>query len=264
MLLYKYVTTSLQSIRYEPTVFFYLLLSYLKTTPQQIITSYTEHELLDLFKDGKSLIRVGDGEAMLLMGRSIHYQKFTPELRSLLKKIITTYTDSNPYILAIPLFALTETEKVLQTRGRARIWRLFRVVFPLLFPCAKYADAVMFYRHGPFERLITPIINQRHVIVVTNKNNCTDSLLSTLSKSASLVNTVITPNHDAYEKIPDILSHINVLVAKHTNLTPIVLVAAGPAGKIITHDLAQTGVQCLDIGHGIEIIGKDKDYAERL
>jgi beta-lactamase superfamily II metal-dependent hydrolase len=65
---------------------------------------------------------------------------------------------------------------------------------------------------------------------------------------------------DVYDKIK-----AEVLAAMHKHqLKPIILLAAGPATKILAHELSQTGIQCLDIGQGIRVIAHSEDRSDRI
>lgn len=258
------ITGACGFIYYEPTIF----LSYLKhfltnTYPESPnLLKLSTEELCSELSNGKSLIRVGDGESMLLTGRSIHFQTFSAHLRNKLKEIIVSYSESSSYILSVPHFALEEDTESLKSRGRLRIWRLFRILFKKIFPKhVKYADAVVFYHKSTFD-IIVDCLSSSSLIFVSNERNLTKDLKKYLFNKSIIHTCIISPDSDAYAHYDELTSEINKALIKNPN--SIIITAAGPAGKIICYDFTNKGTQCIDLGHGIEIIGKDNDYTSRL
>ena len=50
-------------------------------------TIYSSIDTTECLLSGKSLIRFGDGEFGIYRGKSIHYQRWTPELKQVFEKI---------------------------------------------------------------------------------------------------------------------------------------------------------------------------------
>ncbi|MCB9810527.1 MAG: DUF1792 domain-containing protein [Candidatus Nomurabacteria bacterium] len=257
----KLITTIVNGIRYEPVAFFHYCLSFLIYPHSVDFHKKTPTELKDDLKKGKSLIRVGDGEAMLLMGRSIHFQTFDNKLRSDLKQIVTEYNPDSNYVLAVPHFALTEPFPSLKKRSRNKIWRLFRVLFKRLFNNqSAYADAVMFYHKGVFESTILPIISDKKVLVLA-MDSVQKPLTKYFNKHSIDFSFVPVPISNAFFSVTYLMEQVKNL-AKNKNAT--VLIAAGPAGKVLAYRVLEHNIQCIDIGHGIEILGQEEDYSSRL
>jgi len=262
----KKIKIAFTTLLNDPTIFLYFCLSFIYNVKIPPLLTLSSNDLISELKKGKSLIRVGDGEAMLCMGRSIHYQSFTDSLQLEIKTIITTYTQNSPYILAVPYFAIQNSVAELKEKKRFRIWRLFRVFFKIRFNHdVTYADAVMFYHQNAFTDLLSSHLKNKQVIVVTKSDNLTQELRNTLSLfSSHAVKYVTAPDTNTYEKLSQILTTIDTLRDNTLPEKLVILVAAGPAAKSITWHYAKLGIQTLDIGHGIEIIGKKNDYSDRL
>jgi hypothetical protein len=225
------------------------------------VNKISESDLLKKIEAGTSLIRIGDGEAMLMTGRSIHFQKYQSKIKTTLNKIVTLYSANSPYVLAIPHFAIEETEHELNIRGRKRIWRLFRILFKDFPKDVSYYDAVTFYHSGKFEKLLNAIPKDKEIILVTSAKNITVELQNFFKEHERQYQYLTTPEKDTFTEYKAIKSE---LITKTTKPVTI-LTACGPAGKILAYELSvENNIQCIDIGHGIEIIGKNADYSNRL
>lgn len=253
------------SLKYEPRVFFHFCLSFILGLPKyENLVTLDSATLKNRLLAGHSIIRLGDGEAMLLTGRSIHYQKFSPELRRQLLTIIENYHKDSKYILAIPLFALTESAKSLNSRKRLRIWRLFRNLFKIKFSSKlPYADAVMFYHKGTFEEYILPAVLGKNIILLTKAENYNTSLQNYFKDNDLEVDFIPTPSQDTFTEIAEISKRVKSALVASTRPS-VLLIASGPAAKALAYQFTEDGIQCIDLGHGIEIISQKDDYASRL
>jgi hypothetical protein len=257
--------TIISSLRFEPAVFIRYCLGFIIETPAQSVLSIPTDTLATQLQTGKSLIRIGDGEAMLLMGRSIHYQIFNPKLRASLHEIITSYSASSSYILAIPIFAITEPAITLRARGRLRIWRLFRAMYVRKFDMTQaYADAVIFYQRDNFSKTVEPLLRNHHVIVVSKEENLTSELQSYMNKTAHSWQFITAPARNAYNDSISIQKSIDQAINKKLDSKTLLLFAAGPASKALALHYIKDAIQCIDIGHGLEILGRNDDYSDRL
>jgi len=246
-------------------VFLLYLLSFVSGSRSSIIKTIDENRLKELVKSGQSLIRLGDGEAMLMMGRDIHYQSSSNELTKKLRQIVSSYNGDTAYCLGIPTDQVESSQDKLKAQDRLRIWRLFRVFFKHRFHTKEgYYSAVLFYHHGVFEKIITPSLQNKNLICVSRQGVLDETLLSYLRKFTTNVDSVVVPDKESYSVIDETKKQISEKIKQHPELTPIILLAAGPASKIIAYDFTKLGIQALDIGLGMEIIGRDLDYSNRI
>lgn len=240
----------------------YRLLS-LNSSPYPSLLTITSEKLSDDILNGKSLIRFGDGEAMLMVGSDIHFQKYEKILQEDLNKIVTTYCEESRYILALPIFALTESIESLDKRGRLKIWRLFKIVFLHLFPKnVPFADAMFFYHLQTFEKFVVPVLNNRLVLILTNQDNDRPELRATLTQKNVLYEFIYTKKSNSFDDIDSLIETIHQKKKSNPNL--IILTSMGPGGKSLAYRLTEEHIQCIDIGHGLEIIGQKADYSNRI
>lgn len=260
-MLYSIIT----SVRYEPKVFFNYCISFLLGTKKQTVNTVSQEKLAESLRAGKSFIRIGDGEAMLIMGRSIHYQTFHSKIRDCLKKIINNYQPGSKYILAIPVFAITETSLSLKARGRLRIWRLFRSLYKVHFDkTLSYADAVIFYHHETFAKTVTPLFEKKHVVIISKEENKTPELKRYMDNNSHSWEYISAPPCNAFNDQALICSKIDQALLSKPEIKTILLFATGPASKTLSLHYIERNIQCIDTGHGLEIIGKADDYSNRL
>jgi hypothetical protein len=249
----------------EPKILGLFLCSFITGTKPNTVHAVSEEALLEAVGNGRSIIRLGDGETMILMGRDIHFQPYSPELRSGLDEIITNYTDQAPYIIGSPIDQLAAADNELKTIGRMRIWRLFRIYFQHKFPqTTKYCSLVLFYHQNTFEKKIASALADRHVICVGNKKVLDQKLRAYFSSNFPQATFVTAPSYDAFKEEQRICKEIDLTLAEHPDIRPVILMAIGPASKVIAYKYAMQGVQALDIGHGMEIIAQEKDYSNRI
>ena len=253
------------SLQYQPIVFIHFCISFLFGTREHTVNLISSTDLADHLKSGESLIRIGDGEAMLIMGRSIHYQTFHPEIRNALKKIIGEYRATSPYILAIPTFAITESAADLKSRGRLRIWRLFRTLFKMMFDATQdYADAVIFYHHDNFSKTVAPLLQAKHVVIVSKTENNTPELQQYMNNYSRSWEYISVPAANAYQDYYSICKLVDKAINSKPGIEKLLLFAAGPTSKVLSLHYIEHKIQCVDIGHGLEILGRTNDYTNRL
>lgn len=249
---------------YDFRVWVQYLLSFALGTKSVSVKIINEGELLTALQSGKSIIRIGDGEAMLMTGRDIHYQKTSWQLRTVLRSILDRYSSSSPYILSLPVDGLTASAEELRTKGRLRIWRLFRSFASLRINReVPYADAHSFYYQEFITKHLPTLLKDRNLICLTKSATYDNTLAEYLKTNTKSVHFIPTPERDAYFKIEELQKAIDAALLLQTG-SPLLLLAAGPASKALAYMYGSQGVQCIDIGHGIEIVGRDTDYANKV
>lgn len=227
-----------------------------KPTP---LPFYQWQNLASSLNAGKSLIRFSDDEAALIAGRNIATQTFNKNLRQELFTILKNYNNSSPYILATPAYAITDDFKTLKQKKVHGLWRTLRIVFKLYAPRdVLYTDSDIFFYHNTFNELIKPLLNGRHVIVVTKEGNLIPEFMGSL-EGAAIIDTITTPAKNSYASEAIIKSEIEKKLFGVLE-KPLIIFSCGAAAKTLTHHFANKGIQALDIGGGIEIIGKNQNH----
>ena len=169
-------------ILYSPKTLYIFLISPLIKTNFPKINWLSQTELINKIKKGESVIRLGDGEIMLITGRDIHFQKSSKSLSHELKEIVTSYNKNSKYILCLPTEALTFNEAELKKIDRLRIWRLFRAYFrDKIKNNLSYGDAHIFYRKE-FLNNLTPLFKNRYVISVSHQGTIDQNFKKIMDK----------------------------------------------------------------------------------
>lgn len=207
----------------------------------------------------KSYIRFGDGEVALMKMIDIHFQKADKQLALELKKIITEYSDSSVYIVAVPTLYINQSNTALKKIHLFRCWLPFKIAFRQYFPKSmQYADAHMFYKKNSFEKVIAPIIKSKYIVICTNKESIT-SQKQNVEKYLPVEAWIESASTNSYDQIDDmykkVISEIEKAKQKEFSVYDIViLLSAGPMAKVLAYRISQIGVQCIDVGHGFETL----------
>jgi len=257
-LLWMYTTT--KRYLFKDTKYFFLsIYRYLQNNYHNNCKFYTERELTDLIKAGKSILRIGDGEIGLLHFCNAVYQIYSDAIRNDFLKIIKNYNNNSPYVLGITEFVNytnTELKNFVNIEGkkinRFPVWRQLKITYEMIFnKNIKYFDALAFYKPGGFERLIMPCIQTKKVIIVTNKGNQEIIEASPLSRGDYFYITCADEN--SYEDRLKIQQDIIDLIHKSgLPKNDFVVLFAGGLAKTFIYDMANMGYQILDIGWGMK------------
>lgn len=251
-------------ICYDPKVFIYFLYHLIASTKPTPVTELSTTDVIQAIRDGKSFIRFGDGEAMILTGRDVYFQPTNPALARAFSEIIKNYQTASKYIIGAPTNKIPLSELEL-TPVERRVWRLYRTLFPLRFPLdVKYAPLTFFYVGGRFKELIEPIIKLRHVICVSNAKVLDEAFRDYATTIFTKATFIETPAYNSFVNQAEILQAIDEAIAKEAELSPIILFAAGPASKAWAYHYTNQGVQCLDIGHGMQLIAHNEDRSDQI
>lgn len=222
---------------------------------------YKDEDTISLIRQGKSLVRIGDGEVGLLHGGHVSYQEYNKDLAKSIDKIVSEYKDTEKFLLAVPQFVNFSNKDLKKTKGGIRCWLPLKIEFRRRFSKTKaYADAHLFYRKSNVQELID-YLKTRTLIVVTTKRNI-EKL-----KSLSLFNRdtvfLISPEPNPFSEYKNIFRSIqSVLPSEHSQVT--LLLSAGPLSKVLAYDFLNKDVQCIDIGIGIEVLCSKTGYEETI
>lgn len=228
------------------------------------IQIYTEEETRAVLQEGKSLIRFGDGEINLLLGLRNHYHEYSPRLRSLLLDIVRGYGSDSPYILAVPQ-AITVPNRALRKIQRFNVWLPFKTMFILLFPRRMpYVDAHCFYYDGYAERVLGAAFRDAAIVLITNA--------ATIEKQRTNpripwkdIRYVTIPEANLLGAYASTLKAIDAVCSEFTGTArPVLLFAAGPAGKFLIKEYSSLGYQCIDIGRGAEAMFTSESIEELI
>lgn len=220
-----------------------------------IYNSLNSQESIELLlRDRKSLIRFGNGESEIMAGFDMGTQRYHKDLRNSLIKILKEYSQDSRYFVALPNWNLTVDVKTLKERKNYSIWRYMRY-FLWRFNIHKkskmpYLEANMFrieekeLSDDRIEKLWMPYKN---LLLVHNSEEYFNWFSNKYpSKNMFFIKI---PDRDFFfvlkEKQREILEVLNNISKEDS----VILVSAGPGGKVLCYNLSQMGFLCYDMGN---------------
>ena len=205
-----------------------------------------------IIENQSSIIRFGDGEMDLMLGRSIPYQVYDENLASQLKEIISLQSDEKLVIGLPNVFA----DRSNFTPAAEAFWKghlehhlkdyveLARADwYGTTFVSRPYIDYVDKSRSfSQFEKLKQIWKNEDILIVegVTSRSGVGNDLFD----GANSIKRIICPSHNAYSRIEEIQEAVLQYVENR-----LILCMLGPTAKILSYNLFKKGYRVLDIGH---------------
>lgn len=217
------------------------------------IRFFSQQELVDNLKRGKSLIRFGDGEINFFIGLGNPYQKYDPKIEQMLQEIVSNYKTQSEYMMAVSQ-PISVPNWELKTIGRHRVWQPFKIMFTFLFSKnVGYADTHQFYYDNFFEFIIAPIFTNKQVIVVTRRETIEKQKHNPLLPWKNII-WVEAPAGDAIANYDKLKASV-VMSAKSLEIeNTVIFFAVGPAGKYLMYELSKEHWQCIDIGKKVELM----------
>lgn len=198
-----------------------------------------------------SLIRLGDGELNCLNGLDVHYQAADNALKQELKQVIDYYIKNSQtceYLLCMPNEFL-KCSGITLARKRVWVssWARFRYVFKKYFDLKiRYGDAFVFAK-GYNDQYKKIWMKADNIIFVHNNEKFAKKFKEEYKK---VVCYIEIPERDCYSNIDFIVERIKYEISVRKNEgSTMVLISAGPCGKVIVFRLKNVGVQVIDTGH---------------
>ena len=217
-----------------------------------IIVKDIDQTLDYIIENQSSIIRFGDGEMDLMLGKSIPYQVYDENLASQLKEIISLQSDEKLVIGLPNVFA----DRSNFTPAAEAFWKghlehhlkdyveLARADwYGTTFVSRPYIDYVdKSQSFSQFEKLKQIWKNEDILIVegVTSRSGVGNDLFD----GANSIKRIICPSHNAYACIEE----IQEAVLQYTE-NRLILCMLGPTAKILSYNLFKKGYRVLDIGH---------------
>lgn len=213
----------------------------------------SDAELVEELKNGKSLLRLGDGEIYMMNFGSIpQYEPYNKNLRQYFFEIIKNYKSSSPYIVGIPTFVNTSNAE-LRKIGKLNVWLPLKILYRFVFPHnVKYFDAHLFYREGGFERSLNLILKNYKVIIITRAFNIQLMMDAGIEEKLD-VSFIETPGRESFRLVSKIIKEVTSRIEVNKGNYRVIL-ATGPASKVLVYELSKLGIVSYDIGRGIEAV----------
>ena len=206
-----------------------------------------------IVNERKSLIRFGDGEFEIMAGKNRPvFQKFDEKLSNRMRQVITTKDDRILLAIANNYGNLDEyTEEVADGIREYMTEEVRKFHYSVLDFDKVYYDAYMFKCYYPYRdkdstlervQLVKQIWNKRNVVIVEGEET-RSGVGNDLFDNTNSLKRILCPTQDAFSQYEEILK--KAIKIDKNNL---VLIALGPAGKVLAYDLVQVGYQVVDVG----------------
>lgn len=213
-------------------------------------------DTVEKIQKGKSLIRLGDGEFGMYLGKDIHYQTWSASLLEDFQKIQKDYEEdpeSCPYLLAVPKrFMQCSGFFLAQKWVYVSCWAQSRYLFQKKFrrENISYGDAFLFEKKNSdiYRNLWQGPLSPEHIIFVHNHEKYAENFATTYGKSVAFVPI---PKKNAYAKLDEIYQNVLAALPQQgeEQKKAQVVISAGPAGKVLVYRLSRLGIHCVDAGH---------------
>ncbi len=226
---------------------------------------YSDEEFVEQMKQGKSFIRLNDGEFHLMNGGSLAYQPYTQGIEDGFRSIVREYSHSSPYVLGLPKTCMNKTNEEQKKEGKLYVWLPAKTMFKLFFPKhIKYGDGHAFYMDGFFTKNLEPILLDKHLIVVTNKQSI-EAFKSNKAIPFKKVSFVETPSWESYSKYDEIVAQTHDAIKEAGNDNEVsIIFSTGPASKLLVYEFSKLGYPSYDIGKGFEVLYTGDSIEDRI
>ena len=220
----------------------------------QIEVKNNQDTLDYIISNNSSVVRFGDGETLIMCGKSIDYQDYSKELATKLREIIDL-PSSEKLVVCIP----DVFHDLNRFRLPAKIWwkdhlHNYKDFYLSLdnehwygscFISRPYIDwkkTPQIRRGGNFEKLKRLWKNEDILIVEGSQSR--SGVGNDLFEGAKTVQRIICPPQNAFSEYEAIKS----CVIKNAP-GKLVLIMLGPTAKVLAYELAMEGFRAIDLGH---------------
>lgn len=194
-----------------------------------------------------SIARFGDGEYLLMSGKSIDFQKYSRQIQ---KKLLEVMNSNCPNcLIGIIEYKLTGMTPYTRDFWFENIYRIIKLFKRNTFYNARISWELSHERINKLKK----IWEGKDIIFVTGKDSEFNVNHELFNNKNSAQNVYGLPNNAFFEY--DSLSKAIIDVAKSIS-NPIVILSLGPTASILAYDLATKGIRSLDLGHITNIYDK--------
>lgn len=216
---------------------------------------YSAETTVEVLLNGKSLIRFGDGEFGIYRGKDIHYQKWSPELKTYFNRIKEEYESGNEYcrfLLAVPKrFMSINGVELAKKRVYVSSWAESRYDFKKNYRHdIPYGDSFLFEKNNReiYAKLWNSEKCPANVVFVHNSEKYAKQFADTYGKNTVFVQC---PGKNAFAMVDELEREIESAIQENGWAPGKVMltISAGPAGKVLVYRLSKKGYWCIDAGH---------------
>lgn len=199
-----------------------------------------------------SVARFGDGEIDLMTGHSIPYQDYDPELADRLKAILETPSSSNLLVCLSDVFQGLDRYNDyarLFWEGHFEHYQDFYQQlkrsdwYGSTFLSRPYIDLVDKGQSRQYFEALKSLWRGRDILIVEGETT-RSGVGNDLYDEAHSIARIIGPSKNAYRYYDYLLEAISEEAEDR-----LVILSLGPTAKLLAADLAERGIQALDLGH---------------
>ncbi|MBR2744799.1 MAG: SP_1767 family glycosyltransferase [Clostridia bacterium] len=226
------------------------LLKEMKESPIKILS--VEESLDKIITQKKSLCRFGDGELDIILGKSLGFQRSTPEIAKRLEDVLTAKQDF--CFVGVPdainnFDNITEESKEFWVDNMARVRSVW----------LKYLDSEKEYLTANLTRLyirykdksqceknftkLKSIWKNRDIVICEGAQTRV-GVGNDILEGAKSVKRIICPAENSFDKYDKIIETMKQFDKNH-----LFLIALGPTATLLAFEMAKCGYQALDVGH---------------
>lgn len=204
-------------------------------------------------KQGHSIVRFGDGEFMLMNGKSINfYQECDAVLKDRLIEVFNSQNDNLLVCLPEPMSGITAYRHQSQVHWTYHLLTdedTYRSVIKRdrVYGNSFVSRPYMIYRDKKQSEKwfaeIKDLFKDKDIVIIEGEYSRT-GVGNDLFAGARTVKRILCPGHNAFNRYDQILEE-----ALKVDRDALILVAIGPAGKVLAKDMVSHGYCVYDMGH---------------
>lgn len=217
------------------------------------VNFYKDEQVANLLQKGYSLIRLGDGEANIILDLRNIYHNYDVKLKKMLLSIIKGYHKDSGYILAVPKF-IKFSNKELRSIGKLNVWLPFKIIFLRFFQKnIPYLDSHSFYYDSYFKNVVLPVFKDKKIFFITN-NQTINKQKNNPDFLKDNVFFIVAPDRDALNYYGELKKEIDLKLFNFSPQEVVLLFAVGPVGKYLIWEYTLRRYQGIDIGKFAEVM----------
>ena len=224
---------------------------YIFKRPPKVINSLDS--LKKLNNEKLSISRYGDGEFLVMSGKSIKFQEYDPLLATRLKEIL--FSQEKGFYPCIPsIYKFNETRCL--KYNEEVFWLNEILYYNKTYLNKEYKDRIYLdaclsrpyirYKNSKISKElfneIKNIWDKKDILIVEGKLSRL-GVGNDLFKNAKSIKRILCPNKNAFNVYDKILNETS------KNKDKLVLIALGPTATVLAYDLYKLNIRAIDLGH---------------
>lgn len=244
----------MNSITRKLRMSFLIIREFIDRGNNKVVVNNTMKTLKRILDDQLSVARFGDAEFNLIMGKDLKYQKYSPDISSRMKTVLSNNDKNDKCLVCIPyafycLDGFTIKSKIFWLKYFAQYRR----------EITKHLDANYIYYDSQMSRIYINRLDKnmskkffemwrtiwkgKNLLIVEGKLS-RFGVGNTLLDTAKSIRRIICPSENAYDKYHEIMEEIT-----QTDNVDLVIISLGPTATLLAYDLSQKGIWALDTGN---------------